>query len=94
MAKKGFPKTWLCKNCGWVLGFIYLEENKLHRLDLLAEAQDPESIPVVEPGVLPFSAWGRADVRCSHCGETRKWHPGQAALDKLIKRKLKTKERR
>lgn len=86
--KKMSAKAWQCKECGWVLGFVRRQPKKVHRLFAFNQAQEPDKAKFPTDTGLFAQIDGRADIRCSHCGVTRNWHPTEGVLTELIERRL------
>jgi len=69
---------WCCQKCGTVIGRVIIHNHNEY-LDMVSERG--------------IKLLGSADVHCIHCGSVREWHPGQEAINHLVKRVVDSRKR-
>lgn len=82
-------RAWECKNCGITLGYIVRGNDRIYRLHMCYEVVD--ELNGARP--LVVIAVGDVEVCCPACGEGRRYHAGEAALDELLKRREHRRDR-
>ena len=86
-------KPWKCEH-QHVLGQVRRNGSGIRQLILYREAVDLEADEVEEVDVIAIVEGHVMDVRCSICGSSRTWVPGQEAVAKAIARDLEQVGRR
>lgn len=81
------PRAWECKQCGWVLGIIRENSNRVAQLDVYRQAA-PSTVNQT-PGVIELF---QGVIVCSHCGARQEWHYSQRALERLIAGRQRRRE--
>ena len=76
-------KPWKCEN-QHTLGQVRRNGSGVRQLILYREAVDPEAEHPEDVDVIAIVEGHVMDVRCSICGSTRTWVPGQEALARLL----------
>ncbi len=77
-------KPWKCEDGHHVLGMTRRNGSGVRQLLLYRQAVDLDAEEMAEVDVIAVVEGYVMDVRCSICGQTRTWIPGQESLDRLI----------
>jgi len=81
-------KAWRCRGCGSTLGQVKRNGSKI-RVLLLYRNAIAAGEPMKDVDVMAIVEGYVADVRCSECGKTRTWVPGEEAIMQLLKNMAK-----
>ena len=84
------PRAWVCKQCGYVLGFIMRGNDRRVKLSVLHNTCHPDMLTLIgNPRELNFKVWDmeQGTVLCGFCGASRTWHMSEQAMDDLIGRR-------
>lgn len=97
------PKPFKCKGCGWILGESYREQGKrITQLRVYRYPSGPDwkllnpqlitSAPVLAVLFVAVQVNDCA-VLCENCGEATTWYANQTAIDDILSRRRKQKEK-
>ena len=77
---------WNCKKCGYVLGHIREDANRVDRLDVFRRAViSGLHVRLDADDLFAVEELDAGTVRCSHCGNRQTWHIGDRRLENLLR---------
>lgn len=76
---------WRCKN-RHILGEVTRDASGIQTLMLYRQAVDLKQEELNEVDILSVAKVDKQMVKCSICGDVRKWLPGEKAKEKVIER--------
>lgn len=76
---------WKCSN-GHKLGVVARNSSRIRQLWVYRQAIDENAEAPAEVDVLGIAEGTLFDVRCSICGSSRTWVPGDEAMKRIIAR--------
>lgn len=76
---------WRCSN-GHKLGVVARNTSGIRQLWVYRQAIDAAAEEPAEVDVLGIAEGALFDVRCSICGSSRTWVPGEEAMRKVVER--------
>lgn len=78
-------RVWTCEN-GHVMGMVGRNGSGITQLWIYRHAIDLEAEEPEAPEIMGIGEGFVFDIRCSKCGSTRTWVPGEEALKRLLER--------